>query len=204
MSRVGKEPVAVPDGVKVTIKNGVLSAEGPKGTAQMTLDPAVDVNHDEAARQITVALKGLSGLGVRQVHQRRAMWGTTQRLINNIIVGVSVGYTKQLQVVGVGYTAKLDGNSLLLRCGFANEISVPIPDTIKVAPPEAGNLAVAGAGQMPCVTLTIHSADKQAIGQFAAAVRRIRPPEPYKGKGIRYLNEDVKRKAGKALAGAAG
>lgn len=204
MSRVGKDPVAVPKGVKVTIKDGVLSAEGPKGAAQMSLDAAVDVHYDEAAGQITVELKDVSGLGVRQVHHRRAMWGTTQRLITNIIVGVSTGYTKQLQVVGVGYTAKVEGKNLLLRCGFANEISVAIPDALTVDPPVPGNLAVAGAGQMPCITVTMHSADKQAIGQFAAAVRRVRPPEPYKGKGIRYMNEEVKRKAGKALAGAAG
>ena len=101
-------------------------------------------------------------------------------------------------------TAKIEGKNLVLRCGFANEIRVAIPDTITVAPPAPGNLAVAGSGQMPCVTLTMDSVDKQAIGQFAAAVRKVRPPEPYKGKGIRYMNEEVKRKAGKALAGAAG
>ena len=204
MSRVGKHPVAVPDSVKITIQDGVLAAEGPKGAAQMSLDSAVDVGFDEAARQITVALRDLSGLGVREVHHRRAMWGTTQRLITNIIVGVSDGYTKQLQVVGVGYNAKIDGKNLVLRCGFANEVRVAIPDNITVDPPESGNLAVSGAGQMPCVTVTMHSVDKQAIGQFAAAVRRVRRPEPYKGKGIRYMNEEVKRKAGKALAGAAG
>ncbi len=204
MSRVGKHPVAVPQSVKIAIKNGVLSAEGPKGAAQMDLHAAVDVNFDEAARQINVALKEAGRLGVRETHHRRAMWGTTQRLITNIVVGVSDGYTKQLQVVGVGYTAKIEGKNLVLRCGFANEIRVPIPDNITVAPPEPANLAVTGAGQMPCVTLTMNSVDKQAIGQFAAAVRKVRPPEPYKGKGIRYMNEEVKRKAGKALAGAAG
>ena len=179
MSRVGKHPVAVPDTVKIAIKNGVLTAEGPKGAAQMALHAAVDVKFDEAARQINVALKDTSGLGVRETHHCNAMWGTTQRLITNIVVGVTDGYTKQLQVVGVGYTAKIEGKDLVLRCGFANEIHVPIPDNITVAPPEPGNLAVSGAGQMPCVTLTMNSIDKQAIGQFAAAVRKIRPPEPY-------------------------
>jgi large subunit ribosomal protein L6 len=204
MSRVGKEPVIVPEGVKVSIQGGVLSAEGPKGSAQMSLDASVDVAFDEAARQITVALADLGNIGIREARQQRAMWGTTQRLISNIIVGVTAGYTKQVQVVGVGYSAKVDGKNLLLRCGFANELCMPIPENITVDPPQPGNLAISGAGQMPCVTVTMHSVDKQAVGQFAAAVRRLRPPEPYKGKGIRYLGEDVKRKAGKALAGTAG
>jgi len=194
----------VPEGVKVDIQGGVLSAEGPKGSARMSLDASVDVAFDETARQVTVAPADLGNIGIREARQQRAMWGTTQRLISNIIVGVTAGYTKQVQVVGVGYSAKVDGKNLLLRCGFANELCMPIPENITVDPPESGNLAISGAGQMPCMTVTMHSVDKQAVGQFAAAVRGLRRPEPYKGKGIRYLGEEVKRKAGKALAGTAG
>lgn len=204
MSRIGTAPITVPDAVGVSINDGSLGVTGPKGSAQMLISPAVNVTFDEAAKQITVRQASTSGVSTRVVRKQRAMWGTTHRLITNMIVGVTEGYTKQLQVVGVGYNAKIDGQNLLLRCGFANELSMPIPENITVDPPESGNIMISGAGQMPCVVITMHSVDKQAIGQFAAAVRRLRRPEPYKGKGIRYMNEEVKRKAGKALAGTAG
>jgi len=204
MSRIGAIPITVPDGVGVSINGGVIGVAGPKGSAQMPVGPAVNVTFDDAAKQITVRQAGMSGVGTRAARKQRAMWGTTHQLIANMIVGVTEGYTKQLQVVGVGYNAKVDGRNLLLRCGFANELSMPIPENVTVDPPEPGNIMISGAGQMPCVTVTMHSVDKQAIGHFAAAVRHRRPPEPYKGKGIRYMNEEVKRKAGKALAGTAG
>ena len=204
MSRIGKIPISVPGGVEVSIKDGSLGVSGPKGSAQMPVSPAVRVTFDEAARQITVGQADMSAVGARDARKQRAMWGTVHRLIINMIAGVTEGYTKQLQVVGVGYNAKVEGQNLLLRCGYANELSVSIPENITVDPPASGNIAISGAGQMPCVTVTMHSVDKQAIGQFAAAVRHLRPPEPYKGKGIRYMNEEVKRKAGKALAGTAG
>jgi len=203
MSRIGTVPITVPDGVDVSINGGSLGLAGPKGSAQMPISPAVNVTFDAAAKQITVRQADMSGVGTRAARKQRAMWGTTHRLITNMIAGVTEGYTKQLQVVGVGYNAKVDGQNLLLRCGFANELSIPIPENITVDPPASGNIMISGAGQMPCVTVTMHSVDKQAIGQFAAAVRRLRRPEPYKGKGIRYMNEEVKRKAGKALAGTA-
>ncbi len=194
-------PVPIPDGVKVSLESGVIRAEGPKGSAELSLSDAVDVTVDDSAREVRVALRDMSGLSIRVARKQRAMWGTTQRLISNLIVGVHEGYTKQLQVVGVGYNAKVEGQTLVLRCGFANELRVAIPEGITVDPPESGNLTITGAGQAPCVNVKMHSVDKQAVGQFAAAVRSLRKPEPYKGKGIRYLDEEVKRKAGKALAG---
>ena len=200
MSRIGKTPVTVPDGVKVDIQDSRLALEGPKGSAEVPLDPAVKVTFDEGTRQIAVALGDLSGIGVREARTRRAMWGTARKLIANAVAGVTQGYTQQLQVVGVGYAARVEGRTLVLRCGFANELNVPIPDAITADPPEAGNIQISGIGQVPCTTLTFHGVNNQELGQFAAAVRGRRPPEPYKGKGIRYMNEEVKRKAGKALA----
>ncbi|MFH1731092.1 MAG: 50S ribosomal protein L6 [Planctomycetota bacterium] len=204
MSRIGTTPITVPDGVGVSVGDSSIGVTGPKGSAQMAVSPAASVTFDAAAKQITVRQADMSGVGARAARKQRAMWSTTHRLIASMIAGVTEGYTRQLQIVGVGYNAKVEGRNLLLRCGFANELSIPIPENITVDPPESGNIMISGAGQMPCLTVTMHSVDKQAIGQFAAAVRHLRPPEPYKGKGIRYMNEEVKRKAGKALAGTTG
>ena len=174
--------------------------EGPKGKTELAIDPLVSVKVDEANRQILVALRDLPGGQAKPSRQQRAMWGTSRKRIANMAEGVTKGYTKQVQIVGVGYGAKIEGKSLLVRCGFANELTVPIPEGITVSPPAADSFMVTGIGQIPCTTLTFEGIDKQLVGQFAASVRRLRPPEPYKGKGIRYTNEVVKRKAGKALA----
>jgi len=199
MSRIGKLPVAIPDGVTVALQNDVLSAQGPKGEAELRIGPVVAVSVDTAAKQVAVTPAG-KPVGTDQVRHQRAMWGTTRQLIANMILGVTEGYTKALQVVGVGYGAAVQGSVLSLRCGFAHEVNVSIPDRVTVDPPATENLMITGIGAVPCTTITLHSVDKHAVGQFAAAIRAIRPPEPYKGKGIRYLGEEVKRKAGKALA----
>lgn len=203
MSRIGKRPIAIPSGVKAAIADSVLIMDGPKGRRELRLHPAVAVEIDPAAAAITVAPRQTAAASTRHARQHRAVWGTTHRLISNMIIGVTRGFGIQLQVIGVGYGAKLDGKTIVLRLGFANELRLPIPDAVSVSPPETGNFMVTGVGQMPCTTLTFHSPDKQLVGQFAATVRRLRPPEPYKGKGIRYLGEEVKRKAGKALAAGA-
>ena len=200
MSGIGKQPVPLPEGVQAAVSGDVLAVEGPKGKLEVRLHPAVEVTVDEAARELRCALRDAADAGAREVRFRRALWGTLRRLAANAVEGVTRGYTKQLKVVGVGYNARLEGQALVLRCGFANELTVPVPEGVTVDAPEAGNLMVSGIGQVPCVTLTFHSVDKQLLGQFAASVRRLRPPEPYKGKGIRYADEEVKRKAGKALA----
>jgi len=194
-------PLVLPDGVTATVADSVLTVEGPKGQLQLPISPAVEVTLDDASRELRVALHDLTDVPAREARKHRAMWGTTRRLIDNMVVGVTQAYTKTLFVVGVGYAARIEGGKeLAIRCGFANEIRVPIPDGITIDPPEPGNIQVTGVGQVPSTTVRIHSIDKQLVGQFAATVRRVRPPEPYKGKGIRYSDEEVKHKAGKALA----
>lgn len=190
----------IPDGVKVSLQKGTLAMEGPKGKAELAIHPLVSVQVDEANRQILVAPRDRPSGKVKPPRQQRAMWGTVRKHIANMADGVTKGYTKQVQIVGVGYSAKIEGKNLLIRCGFANELTVPIPEGITVGPPATDSLMVTGIGQIPCTTLTFDGIDKQQVGQFAASVRRLRRPEPYKGKGIRYMNEEVKRKAGKALA----
>ncbi len=190
----------LPESVKVSIENNVIAMEGPNGKAELVVNPALTITHDKAAAQIAVTLSKSADATSRDDRKHRPTWGTTRKLIANMVEGITKGYTRQVQVVGVGYGARLEGGNLVLRCGLAHEVSIPVPQGVTVDPPETGSLAVSGAGQVPCTTLTFRSTDKQRVGQFAAAVRRVRPPEPYKGKGIRYVNEEVKRKAGKALA----
>ena len=200
MSRIGKAPISLPDGVKAELKSDVLTLEGPKGQARLAIHPALSATLESGPRQITLSLREKTALGARAERSRRAMWGTANRLIANAVKGVVEGYTKELQIVGVGYGARLEGGALIVRCGFANEVRASIPEGVTVDPPRAGNIMVTGVGQMPCVTVAFRSVDKRLIGEFAASVRRIRPPEPYKNKGIRYTGEEIRRKAGKALA----
>ena len=194
----------MPEGVKAVVDGKTFTIEGPKGKFTLPIDATVSVEVDNANRQIRVKQGDVSGLDARGKRHANAMWGTTFRLIQNTFTGVTQGYVKKLLVVGVGYNARIEGESIVLRCGFANELKVAIPEGIKVAPPEAGNLMISGIGQVPAVTLTVSGIDKFLVGQFAATLRKLRPPEPYKGKGIRFIDEEVKRKAGKALAAGAG
>jgi len=200
MSRIGKTPVPVPEGVAVSVADAAVSVQGPKGKIEQAIHPAVEVAFDEGARQIIVSRRDISGADAREARGHNAVWGTTRKLIANMIEGVTKGYSRQLIVVGVGYGATVQGSDLAIRCGLANELKIAIPAGITVDPPETGNLMITGLGQLPCTTLTLHGVDRHLVNQFAAAVRHLRPPEPYKGKGIRYADEEVKRKAGKALA----
>ena len=177
MSRIGKSPVPLPKGVKAAIAAGTLTVEGPLGKLSQSLHPAVTVTVDAAA--ITVARDG-DGRVARAVH------GLTRALAANMVEGVSKGYEKKLEIVGVGYLAAIQKNVLQLRVGFANELQVPIPAGLTVTCPDQTHVTIKGI-------------DKQQVGQFAAEVRALRKPEPYKGKGIRYENEQVRRKAGKAV-----
>ena len=179
MSRIGKSPVSLPKGVKAAVTNGVLTVEGPLGKLEQRLHPAVSVAVDSAAAQISVARSGDNRIA-RSVH------GLTRALAANMVEGVSKGYEKKLEIVGVGYLAALQKNLLQLRVGFANELQVPIPAGLTVTCPDQTHIHIKGI-------------DKQLVGQFAAEVRALRKPEPYKGKGIRYENEQVRRKAGKAV-----
>ena len=179
MSRIGRKPVPVPTNVKVAVNGRVVSAEGPKGKLQWEHHPEVAVAYDADAKALNV---------VRHNEQRlaRALHGLTRAVVHNMIVGVAQGYEKRLELVGVGYIAAVQGEVLQLRVGLANELQVPIPAGLKVACPDQQHIVINGI-------------DKQLIGQFAAEVRALRKPEPYKGKGIRYLGEAVRRKQGKAM-----
>ncbi len=179
MSRIGRKPIAVPANVKVAVNGRVVSAEGPKGKLEWQLRPEISVEHDAAAKALTVTRGNDQRLS-------RALHGLTRAVLQNMMVGVTQGYEKRLELVGVGYIAALQGQTLQLRVGLANELQVPIPAGLKVACPDQQHVVIQGI-------------DKQLVGQFAAEVRALRKPEPYKGKGVRYLNEQVRRKQGKAM-----
>jgi large subunit ribosomal protein L6 len=179
MSRIGKQPVVVPGGVKVGVADGSVSVEGPLGKLQWAFHPDVSVLFDETTKQVRVSREGDS-------RQARALHGLSRALIQNMVVGVTKGYEKKLEVVGVGYLAAIQKGVLQLRVGFANEIQMPIPAGLTVTCPDQTHIVIKGT-------------DKQLVGQFAAEIRSTRKPEPYKGKGIRYDGEVVRRKAGKAM-----
>jgi large subunit ribosomal protein L6 len=169
----------VPPGVKVAVDGRVVSVEGPKGKLQWEFRPEVKVEHDAAAKALTVSRGSDERLA-------RALHGLTRAVLQNMMVGVTQGYEKRLELVGVGYIAAIQGQVLQLRVGLANEIQVPIPAGLKVACPDQQHIVIQGI-------------DKQLVGEFAASTRALRKPEPYKGKGIRYLGEAVRRKQGKAM-----
>lgn len=181
MSRIGKKPVAVPAGVEVSVANGKISVKGKDGSLDFQYHPAINVAYDDGAREINIT---------RPNDQRssRELHGLTRSLISNMVTGVTAPFEKRLEIVGVGYNAQLDGQNLKLSVGYANTVVLPIPDGVTCQVPDATHVVV-------------RSPDKQKVGQFAADIRAVRPPEPYKGKGVRYQGEHVRRKAGKALAG---
>lgn len=180
MSRIGKKPLAVPANVKVAIDGRALVLEGPLGKLDLELRPEVTVAFDDKARLIQVNR-------IKDDRQSRAMHGLTRSLILNMIVGVTQGYEKKLEIVGVGYIAAVQKGELQLRVGLANELHKTIPTDLKVTCPDQQHVLIRGI-------------DKQKVGQFAAEVRALRKPEPYKGKGIRYDGEAVRRKQGKVMA----
>jgi len=178
MSRIGNLPIPILDGVKVALEGRRVNVEGPKGKLQWEHRPEVSVELSEDSK--TVVVKRF-----REDRQSRSYHGLTRSLINNMIVGVKEGYEKRLEVVGVGYIAAVQGTTLQLRVGYANEIQKAIPDGLEVTCPDQTHVVVRGC-------------DKQQVGEFAAEVRAIRKPEPYKGKGVRYQGEQIKLKPGKA------
>jgi len=181
MSRIGKQPVKVPSGVKVEVAAGIFKVQGPKGSLQQALHPEMKVQYRKDACEILVTRPSDS-------NWHKALHGLTQRLLANAVAGVSKGFERRLQIVGIGYSAKVQGPKLVLSVGFANQVELPVPADIKIELP------------VP-TTIVVRGCDKQKVGQFAAEIRRVRPPEPYKGKGIRYEGEYVRRKAGKAFVG---
>ena len=178
MSRIGKKPVKILDGVKASVANGAFSVEGPKGKLNYEFRPEVEIKVDEEAKEVLVS---------RSSNDRnsRAFHGLTRALVNNMIIGVKDGYEKKLELQGVGYVCNVSGKTLSLRVGLANELKKEIPVGLEVTCPDQTHIHVKGC-------------DKQKVGQFAAEVRALRKPEPYKGKGIRYEGEQVKIKPGKA------
>lgn len=180
MSRIGNKPIPVPAGVKIAVTDGVVSVQGPKGTLQFEPRSEVSVKLDDSGKNVIVARES-------DERQPKTLHGLTRALINNMVVGVTTGYEKKLEIVGVGYVATLKGDTLSLRVGYANEIVRKVPKDLKVTVPDQTHIVIQGC-------------DKQMVGQFAAEVRSARKPEPYKGKGVRYQGEYIKLKPGKAAS----
>jgi large subunit ribosomal protein L6 len=175
MSRTGKKPIAPVSGVTVTINDRTVTAKGPKGEQSLTLMDIVNAKQTDA---------GIVIEPVDETTLARAAWGTTRALINNLVVGVSAGFEKKLQIQGVGYRAAMQGKDLKLSLGFSHEVVFQTPAGITIAAPTQTEVVVTGI-------------DKQQVGQVAADIRSWRPPEPYKGKGVRYVGEYIARKDGK-------
>ncbi len=180
MSRIGKIPVPIPDGVKVEVTGPDVMVEGPKGSLHRTFDNLVQVKVTDGNCVITRR---------REERRAKAYHGLARALVNNMVIGVSKGYSKTLKIVGVGYRAIPRGKALELQVGFSHTVDVSPPEGIVLQVPDATTIVVSGI-------------DKELVGQTAAVIRRIRPPEPYKGKGIRYEDEHVQRKSGKTTGGA--
>ena len=179
MSRIGKQPVVIPAGVKVAVADGKVRVEGPKGKLEIEPHRLVKVEYDDKARVLKVTRPDDERLN-------RALHGLTRSLIANMVEGVTKGYEKRLKIEGIGYQARLNKKAVVLTVGYANAIELEPPEGVTVTLPDPTTIVITGA-------------DKQKVGQFAAEVRHVRPPEPYKGKGIRYENEQVRRKEGKSF-----
>ncbi len=200
MSRIGKKPVPVPAGVKVEVKDRTVRTSGPKGNLSWEFPAEISVQFDAAAGMVRVDRSSDSP-------QNRALHGLSRALIANMIVGCQTGYTKQLEIYGTGYGCSIKGKQLLLNCGFmgrgVDAAGKPKEAQFYVSIPEGLTVTVQVAqarGESEPARLTVTGPDKQKVGQFAAEVRALRKPEPYKGKGIRYAGEYVRRKQGKAFA----
>ena len=175
MSRIGKKPVAIPSGVTATVADGVLSMKGPKGTLSMPMAEEVkwDVQDDLIGVQ-----------PANDTKRARAFWGMQRTLVQNLVTGVTEGFSKKLLITGVGYRANAQGKKLKLQLGYSHDVDIDVPEGLTVATPDNTTVEISGA-------------DKQKVGQLAAEIRRWRKPEPYKGKGIKYDGEYIFRKEGK-------
>ena len=182
MSRIGKLPIELPQGVTVDIKDNVVTVKGPKGELKQAVNPAIKVEVKDGV--LTVSRPDDS-------RESRAQHGLYRALINNMVVGVSTGYKKEMEIVGVGYKAEAKDQVLILNLGYSHTIYLQMPPEIKVAAKSERN-------KNPLITL--ESADKQLIGQVCAKIRSFRKPEPYKGKGIKFVGEVIRRKSGKTAA----
>ncbi|MCL2761742.1 MAG: 50S ribosomal protein L6 [Treponema sp.] len=176
MSRIGKTPVKIPGGVKVTFANEVMTVEGPKG--KLTQKYHSVISFEEKGGEIIVTR-------ANEEKQSKSFHGLYRNLLNNMITGVSAGFTKTLVITGVGYRAEVQGKLLFMSLGYSNDLYIGIPDGLTVTADAGGKVSISGI-------------DKQRVGELAAQIRKLRPPEPYKGKGIRYENEKIRRKVGKS------
>jgi large subunit ribosomal protein L6 len=175
MSRIGKKAVAVPSGVTVTIEGQTVTVKGPKGQLAWTVAEEIEVKQEGAELLLTKRVDST---------RAQAMWGLSRTLVANMVEGVTAGFEKTLELVGVGYRAAMKGNALSMQLGFSHEVDVPPPAGVTFAVPKQTEIKISGI-------------DKQVIGEIASQIRRLRPPEPYKGKGVRYAGEQVRRKEGK-------
>ena len=175
MSRTGKKPVAIPAGVEASMAGGILSVKGPKGT--LTLPMAADVTYSLEDGMLSVK-------PANETKRARAFWGMQRTLVQNLVTGVTVGFSKVLEITGVGYRANAQGRNLKLQLGYSHDVDVAVPEGIEVKTPDQTTVEISGM-------------DRQKVGQLAAEIRRWRKPEPYKGKGIKYRGEFIFRKEGK-------
>lgn len=188
MSRIGKRPISIPQGVKVDCAGGSIKVSGPKGTLQIDCLARIEVKVDNESNKIVVSNPQ------PDVRHQKALHGTMRSLLNNMVVGVSKGFERKMQIFGTGYNVKEQGGNLVFQVGFSHPVEIGIPKSVKVeikTPATRGN-------DVPAL-FTLLGPDKQELGQFAANIRKICPPEPYKGKGIRYADEVVRLKVGKAF-----
>lgn len=176
MSRIGKQIILIPQGVTVNINGSVVVVKGPKGELSQEIRPEIAVKIENGVLETTI---------VKETKNSNAFWGLTRALIANMVKGVTEGFEKKLELVGVGYRAKASGNGVSLAVGYSNPIEFPAPNGIKIDVIDTQNVTISGA-------------DKQLVGLTAANIRQVRKPEPYKGKGIKYAGEVIKRKAGKS------
>ena len=175
MSRIGKKAVPVPQGVTVTLDGQTVTVKGPKGQLAWTLPEEIAVAQEGGELSLTKKVENT---------RAQAMWGLSRTLVNNMVVGVTTGYERTLELVGVGYRAQMKGSMLSMQLGYSHDVDVKPPEGISFAVPKQTEIKISGI-------------DKQAVGELAARIRRMRPPEPYKGKGVRYQGETVRRKEGK-------
>ena len=175
MSRIGKHPVPIPAGVEVQLSGETLTAKGQLGTLSLAVSDEVTATIADGA--VTIAPKS-------ETKRARAMWGTTRALVNNMVTGVATGFTRNLEINGVGYRAAVQGSTLNLQLGYSHDIPFPIPQDVRITCERPTAIRITGA-------------DRQRVGQVAAEIRGYRPPEPYKGKGIKYADEFIRRKEGK-------
>jgi large subunit ribosomal protein L6 len=192
MSRIGKKPIIIPQGVKVEQDGQCIKVSGSLGSLQLNCHPRIKVKIDGSSGKILVENEH------SQIRQNKQLHGTTRALIANMVTGVSKGFEKKMEIYGTGYSVKEKGGKLVLQVGFSHLVERPVPKGIKVNV----EMGATRGNEVPA-RFTLSGIDKCLLGQFAADVRKIKPPEPYKGKGIRYADEDVKRKVGKAFTSGA-